>query len=71
MSIRLDALLGCPDRNMGSDFSKLESAHNLPKTLEIAFLKLVTLAICHNEAIFVLETKTLITVKILKYTASL
>jgi hypothetical protein len=27
---RPDALLGCPDRNKGSDFSELESAQNLP-----------------------------------------
>jgi hypothetical protein len=27
---RLDALLGRPDRNKGSDFFELESTHNLP-----------------------------------------
>jgi hypothetical protein len=27
---RPDALLSCPDGNMGSDFSELESVQNLP-----------------------------------------
>jgi len=39
----LNAVLGRPDGNMGFDFSELEFAHNLSWTLEIAFLKLVTL----------------------------
>jgi hypothetical protein len=34
---------GRPDGNLGSDFSELEFAQNLPETFEIAFLKLVTL----------------------------
>jgi len=33
----------CPDKNKGSDFSDLESAQNLPKIYEVAFLKLVIL----------------------------
>jgi hypothetical protein len=40
---RLDASLGRPDGNKGSNFSELESTQNLLGTFEIAFLKLVTL----------------------------
>jgi hypothetical protein len=29
-----DASLDCPDGNLGSDFSELESAQNLPRTLK-------------------------------------
>jgi len=35
--------LGLPDGNLGSDFSELESAQNLPGISEITFLKLMTL----------------------------
>jgi hypothetical protein len=41
----LDTSLGRLDGNKGSDFSKLESTQNLPRTSEMAFLKLVTLQV--------------------------
>jgi hypothetical protein len=39
----LDSRQGRPDRILGSDFSELEFAQNLPGTSEIAFFVLVTL----------------------------
>jgi hypothetical protein len=40
---RPDSRQGRPDEILGSDFSELESAQNLPGTSEIAFFMIVTL----------------------------